>query len=179
MPEIEIRPATAEDIPALTVIDHSYTSDFVWQMEVQSGEKQISVNFREVRLPRSVRVEYPRRPDALEEDWEQRAAVLVAVHEGETVGYASLMLGVAPLTTWVSDLAVNRRYRRQGIGSALLLAAGEWGLQHDCRKLVLEMQTKNYPAVHLAQKLGFEFSGYNDQYYANHDIGLFFSKTLR
>ena len=72
-----------------------------------------------------------------------------------------------------------RRLRRQGIGSALLLAAEEWGSTHDCRRLVLEMQPKNYPAIQMAQKLGFDFCGYNDRYFAKHDIALFFAKALR
>jgi ribosomal protein S18 acetylase RimI-like enzyme len=45
--------------------------------------------------------------------------------------------------------------------------------------MVLEMQPKNYPAIQLAQKLGFDFCGYNDRYYANRDIALFFAKGLR
>jgi ribosomal protein S18 acetylase RimI-like enzyme len=68
--------------------------------------------------------------------------------------------------------------RRQGIASVLVLAAREWGVQHDCRNLVIEMQPKNNPAIQLASKLGFVFCGYNDRYYANGDIGLFFSKHL-
>jgi RimJ/RimL family protein N-acetyltransferase len=47
------------------------------------------------------------------------------------------------------------------------------------RRIVLEMQPKNYAAIHLAQKLGFDLCGYNDRYYANHDIALFFAKGVR
>jgi ribosomal protein S18 acetylase RimI-like enzyme len=179
MPEIEIRPVMAEDIPTMIAIDHNYTSDYVWQMEIQIQEKGVNLSFREVHLPRSVRVEYPRLPGSLADDWEQRDGILVALLKGELVGYTSLMLNMAPATTWMTDLAVTRRLRRQGIGSLLVLAAQEWGVQHDSRNLVLEIQTKNYPAIHLARKLGFDFSGYNDRYYANHDIGLFFAKSLR
>ncbi len=179
MPEIEIRPVMAEDIPNMIAIDHNYTSDYVWQMEIQVQEKSVNVSFREVHLPRSVRVEYPRLPGSLADGWEQCDGILVALLKGELVGYTSLMLNMAPATTWMTDLAVTRRLRRQGIGSLLVLAAQEWGVQHDSRNLVLEIQTKNYPAIHLARKLGFDFSGYNDRYYANHDIGLFFAKSLR
>lgn len=180
MPEIEIRPATSADIPILAALDHNYTSDYVWQLELQKADNgQIGVNFREVRLPRSVRVEYPRAPLSLMEDWSQRDGLLVALLEGEPAGYASLMLNLVPQTAWMTDLAVRRRLRRQGIGSALVLAAQEWGAQHGSRNLVLEMQPKNYPAIYMAHKLGFDFCGYNDRYYANHDIGLFFAKSLR
>lgn len=179
MPEIQIRPAAAADLPAMIAIDPNYVSDNVWQMEIQAEEDQVKVSFREVRLPRSVRVDYPRLPANLTHDWDQRSGLLVAVLQEEVVGYASLMLNLAPLTAWLTDLVVMRRLRRQGIGSALLLAAEEWASQHNCRHLVMEMQPKNYPAIHLAQKLGFDFCGYNDRYYPNHDIGLFFGKLAR
>lgn len=179
MPEIEIRPAIATDIPTLMAIDHTYSSDFVWQMEIQTEEKSIGVNLREIRLPRSVRVEYPRPAHSLGDDWTRRSGLLVSVLDSEVVGYISLMLDIAPITTWVTDLAVIRRIRRQGIGSALVLAAQEWGEQHNTRRIVLELQPKNHSAILLAQKLGFTFCGYNDRYYANHDIGLFFAKSLR
>ena len=38
MPEIQIRPASEGDIPALAALDHSYSSDFVWQMEIDAQE---------------------------------------------------------------------------------------------------------------------------------------------
>lgn len=179
MPEIEIRPVTSADIPALVSLDHSYVSDHVWQLDIRLEERETVVSFRRLQLPRSVRVEYPRRPAALTEDWEQRSAILVAVLQGEVIGYISLMQGIAPLTTWVTDLAVMRRVRRQGVGSALVLAAQQWGKQKGNHRLILEMQPKNYPAICMAEKLGFGLAGYNDHYFANHDIALFFARSLR
>jgi GNAT superfamily N-acetyltransferase len=178
MPEIEIRPANPADIPLLAAIDHDYSSDFVWQMELQSEEGQVGVSFRQVRLPRSVRVDYPRPPANLRNDWSQRSGLLVALLEGQAIAYTSLMLNIAPATTWVSDLAVIRRLRRQGVGSALVLAAQDWARQHGTYRIIIEMQPKNYPAICMAQKLGFDFCGYNDRYFANHDIALFFGKSL-
>ena len=35
MPQIEIRPAKSEDIQALISLEHSYVSDYVWQMEIE------------------------------------------------------------------------------------------------------------------------------------------------
>jgi len=180
MPEIEIRPAQAEDIPYLVQIDHDFVSDYVWQMDIQhSDEGQISVQFRQVRLPRSVKVEYPRFYHSLQVDWEQRDGLLVALHHGEVVGYISLALNNVPLTTSVTDLAVVHKMRHQGIATALILSAGEWARQHACSRLVLEIQPKNYPAIRLAKKLSFDFCGFNDRYYPNLDIALFFAKSLR
>jgi ribosomal protein S18 acetylase RimI-like enzyme len=179
MPEIEIRPAKSTDIPALMAIDHNYSTDYVWQMEIESEENNVGVRFREIRLPRSVRVEYPRQVSALADEWTQRSGLLVALFEEETVGYISLVLSIAPVTAWVTDLVVVRRLRRQGIASTLVLAAQELGENLGSRRIVLEMQPKNYAAIHMAHKLGFDLCGYNDRYYANHDIALFFAKGLR
>jgi GNAT superfamily N-acetyltransferase len=104
---------------------------------------------------------------------------LVALFGGEPVGYISLMLDFAPLTTWATDLVVHRPLRKQGIGTALVLAAMEWAENMDTFNLILEMQPKNYPALSLALKLGFELCGYNDRYYSHHEIGLFFGKVIR
>lgn len=179
MPAIQIRPAIESDIPSLVAFDHSYTSDHVWQMELQAGNGEIAVRFREVRLPRSVRVEYPHSPKDLALDWKTRSGLLVAVLEGQPVGYVSLMQNVVPFATWITDLVVALRLRRQGIGSALMLAAQEWAsTRPESRRLVVEVQPKNHPAVCLVQKLGFDFCGYNDHYFANHDLAIFFSKWV-
>ncbi len=185
MPEIEIRPPIPTDIPKLIEIDHDYVSDHVWQMEVQheTGQKpsdlRVEIIFRQLKLPRSVHVQYPRSPGDLVHDWKERSCLLVAALQGEVVGYASLMLTISPHTGWMTDLAVIRRYRRQGIGSTLVLAGQEYSRQKQCSRMVMEMQPKNYPAICLAQKLGYNLCGYNDHYFPNHDIALFFSKSLR
>jgi GNAT superfamily N-acetyltransferase len=179
MPQIEIRPAVAEDIPILVSLDHDYVSDHVWQLEISQDEKDVRVNFRQIQLPRSVRVEYPRPAQDLLNGWQDRSALLVGLLKGEVISYISLMQGVAPLTTWATDLVVMRRLRRQGIASALVLAAQQWAKQKGSLRMVLEMQPKNYPAICLAEKLGFDLCGYNDRYYINHDIALFFAKAVR
>jgi ribosomal protein S18 acetylase RimI-like enzyme len=179
MPEIEVRPATASDIPSLISLDHNYTTEYVWQMIFQSEHAEgQSINFRRIHLPRPVRGEYPRSPRSLSKDWEQRSEILVAVFKKQAIGYISLMLNKAPSTAWITDLVVARSLRRQGIGSALLLASLEWATNTGCDHLVLEMQPKNIPAIQLAQKLGFEFCGYNDLYYPEHEIAIFFQKSI-
>lgn len=178
MPEIEIRPANSSDIPELVKIDHDYVSDYVWQLEVQHEEDEVNIAFREVHLPRSVHVTYPRETDTLTNEWKKRAGLLIATMDGNIVGYVSLFLEIAPLTTWVSDLVVVRKFRRQGIGSGLVLAAQQWARQHQTRRIVLEMQPKNYPGIQMAKKLGFELCGYNDRYYIDSDIALFFARSV-
>jgi len=180
MPAIEIRPAVELDIPVLIKLEHNYTTDHVWQMDFDRENGEIGVRFRELRLPRPVQVEYPRSYRSLVNDWTQRSGILVARHEDKTIGYASLKKNASPNATWMTDLVVSKPLRRKGIGSALVLAAEEWVLlQTTNKKLVLELQPKNYPAITLTQKLGYDFSGYDDHHFANKDVAIFFSKWLR
>lgn len=186
MPEIQIRPAISSDIPALAALDHNYSSNHIWQLELEIGRADEStgqpvraINFRQVRLPRNVRVVYPRNPKNLLDDWSYRSGLLAAIYMGGPIGYISLMLDFSPLTSWVTDLVVDRPLRRQGIGTGLILAAMEWAANMETHNLIIEMQPKNYPALCMALKLGFELCGYNDRYYPDQDTALFFGKVLR
>lgn len=179
MPEIEIRPAVSTDIPKLIALEHYYQSTHVWQMDRRMEDGQATTSFREVRLPRQVRVEYPNPPAWLLTGWKNVAGLLVACFSGEPVGYVALTEQLSPGTAWVRDLVVSEKMRRKGIGSALLLASHDWAAQRGYRRVLLEMQSKNFPAIRMSLRLGYEFSGYNDHYYANQDIALFFVRYLR
>lgn len=178
MPAINIRPAISTDIHPIMQIEHNYTSDHVWQMDLRHEGGDVNISFRQIQLPRLVQVKYPRDYQSLADDWTHRDGLLVAEMEGDITGYISLTNNQHLKTTWATDLAVRRKNRRQGIGSALVISAQEWALQKASHRLILEMQPKNYPAIQMAKKLGFELCGYNDHFYANHDIALFFSKWL-
>lgn len=178
MAKIDIRPAISTDIPKMISLDHNYATGHVWQMTLDLTDLQTQVSFREVRLPREVHVNYPRIPRRLLDDWTMRDLLLLAEEDGIVRGYISVRLGLAPASAWVEDLAVDRIYRRNGIASALVLAAQDWCGKKGIHRLTLEMQPKNYPAIQFAYKLGFEFSGYNDQYYRDQEIAIFFSSYL-
>jgi len=179
MPSVETRTATANDLPRLMALDHSSQSDYVWQLEVRHEASQVVVNFREVRLPRSVNVAYPRNPFALVDEWKKRDVVLVALYDGEPVGYICVMEEHASAIASVTDIVVAPEKRRQGLGSALLGAAQAWAVERGVRHLVVEMQSKNQACIRLVQKTGYEFCGYNDQYYPTQDVALFFGRAIK
>ncbi len=178
MTEINIRSANSTDIPKMVSVDHNYATGHVWQMTLDLTDIQTQVSFREVRLPREVHVNYPRITRRLVDDWTKRDLLLLAEEDEIVRGYISVRLGLAPASAWVDDLAVDRIFRRNGIGSALVLAAQDWCGKKGIHRLTLEMQPKNYPAIQFAYKLGFEFSGYNDQYYRDQEIAIFFSSYI-
>jgi ribosomal protein S18 acetylase RimI-like enzyme len=179
MPEIQIRHAKPEDTQMLLDFEHDYATQYVWQMERTLEEGQIAVNFREIRLPRSVHVKYPHTLEQLEAEFFNDCNVLVALIKEVPVGYVRFSSQLPARNVWVSDLVVRETLRRRGIASGLLLAVQEWAVKYDFRRILLEIQSKNHAAIRLALKLGFEFCGYHDHYYENQDIAIFYGRYLR
>jgi len=77
-PEPSIRPAVSSDIPGLLALEHNYSTDHVWQMGYHPLGEEVNIAFREVRLPRPMRVIYPRSQESLADEWTQAAILLVA-----------------------------------------------------------------------------------------------------
>ena len=176
--EIEIRQIQEDDYEDLTRLDHSFHTDYVWQMALEQDEFAKGVKFREVRLPRSMRVDYPWPEEDVLDDLTSSKNVLVAEKDGQPVGYINISRNRGKSFAAVTDLVVAGRMRRQGIGSTLLKAAAAWLKQDGISQVRLEMQSKNHPAISLATKLGFEFCGYSDQFFPNFEIALFFIKKV-
>jgi len=179
MSSYEIRTAISSDLPRLMSLDHTCSSDYVWQLELRSEAKQVTANFYEVRLPRSITVPYPRNPSTLMDVWTKRDLVLAVLKNESLVGYACVEEDHASSIALVTDLVVGTEVRRQGVASALLSGIQAWAMDRRVRRIVLETQSKNYPYIRLAQKFGYEFCGYNDQYYPNQDVALFFGRALK
>ena len=179
MSEILIRPTVAADLSRLMAFDHSISSDSVWQLELRREAGQVNTTFREVRLPRSIQVTYPHNHFALADDWVRKSMMYTAFINTDPVGYISLLERGTASLVWITDLVVNASSRRNGVGRALAAAGQDWAESRSHRRLIFEMQSKNLPAIRFAQKSGFDFCGYNDQYYLTQDVALFFSKVLK
>ncbi|HEX6033590.1 MAG TPA: GNAT family N-acetyltransferase, partial [Anaerolineales bacterium] len=132
-----------------------------------------------VRLPRSIEVKYPRNPSTLSDEWMRRDVALVALDDGNPIGYLCGTVEYASAVGWITDLAISPLHRRKGAASALLTAVQAWASERNVRRLILEMQSKNQAYIRLAQKFGYEFCGYNDQYYPTQDVVLFFGRTIK
>jgi GNAT superfamily N-acetyltransferase len=176
---MNIRPATSADIPGLMQLEHGYRTDHVWQMAYSPSARSTSITFREVKLPRPMRVSYPRDPGRLADEWTNASEIFVAEADHTQHAYVVLDARIAPDTGWVTDLVVAETLRRKGIATRLLATARRWCNDHGLTRLTVEMQSKNFPFVSLAQKLGFVLSGYHDKYYPDEEIALFFTLNLR
>ena len=175
---MKVRPAVPADLQQCGVLDHHYTTERVWQMSRHEDNGAVYISFNSVRLPRPMRVHYPRDPQYLWNDWRQWNSFLVADEEGYVRGYVGLLVRAAEGQGWVRDLVVGRPYRQNGVGSMLLQGIMQWAVKQGLRHLTIELQSKNYPAIRFCKKHGLSFCGYNELYYPSQDIALFFSTRL-
>lgn len=178
MAEILVRQAVSPDIERLACFDHCVKTNYVWQMNQTRLDEQVSTTFFETRLPREMRLSYPRSPDMLEDRWKDYSSILVACIDKAPVGYISLNAFFLPGMIWIKDLVVDEIWRRKGVASTLYAAARDWGMSRQYSRMTLEISSKNYPAICFARKHGFDFTGFNDNYFFNNDIALFFSRLL-
>ena len=91
-------------------------------------------------------------------------AVFLAFAEGELAGYIRL------LKHWnaygyVDDIAIKDRFRRRGVGRALILRAIEWARERGFPGLMLETQNNNVAACRLYESCGFRLGGFDRYLY--------------
>jgi ribosomal-protein-alanine N-acetyltransferase len=98
----------------------------------------------------------------------------VAAEASEIRGYINQEFQADQSLAWIHHLIVAPKYRRQGIGTALLLRAMQNARQQGAGHMMTVVQSKNYPAIDFLQGHGFSFCGYNERYYRNLDIALYF-----
>lgn len=175
---ILVRPVVAVDIKRIVEIDRTTTTDYIWQMDLRQEDSQTKVTFQRTRLPRSIKISPPYDVNRLAADWNQRALVIVGEVAGRLLGYLTLTYVTTPQVGVIADFAVDRLTRRRGVGTLLLGAARDWAIRAGLHRVIIETQSKNYPAICFCQRNGFAYCGYNDQYYASHDIALFFGMKL-
>ena len=130
MAEIQVRAATAEDLPPLAAFDHGYSTDYVWQMDLRDdpGIGQVQATFRSVRLPRPMRVAVPRGSEHLTDAWNRRVCFLVAEQDGALKGYLNLVLAAARLWSGGSEReALTLLTADAGSGLCLDPETAHWG----------------------------------------------------
>src|SRR5512135_634152 len=107
MAEIEIRSTVSTDLARLSALDHTIDTDYVWQLDLHRETGQVEVKLREVRLPRTVRLEHPRLAKELPDTWHLRP-MFSAVKGLEAVAYIRFMDVIVPHAVWITDVIVGR-----------------------------------------------------------------------
>ena len=170
--------ADLHDLTTCLQLDGSYETDHVWQVVQQQSGDEVVTHFREVQLPRTVSVRYPAWSEALLLHQQRGDLILVASEATEIRGYINLENQPDQGIAWLHHLIVAPEARRKGIGTALLNRGITHARQSGLTHLMTVVQSKNHPAVKFLGRHGFRFCGYNEQFYRNRDIGLYFVRGL-
>lgn len=111
--------------------------------------------------------------DCFSEPWSEQgfldgmnnsAVFLVAENEnGEVTGYIGMYV-MAPEGE-ITNVAVSKDGRGNGIGAALVGAMQQWAVEHGVERIVLEVRVTNAPAIHVYEKRGFTTIGVRKNFY--------------
>ena len=148
-PAITIRPATPEDEPAMTEIQHA------------SAIHHATID------PDRWRMQTPEEGARSRRHWHRvspRSEGLVAVADGRVVGMIELYLkrprdpeGARTARIKVDlGLAVAPDWRGRGVGSALMRAGEDWARTQGAERMVLDLDANNTGAQRLYERLGYE-----------------------
>jgi ribosomal protein S18 acetylase RimI-like enzyme len=100
---------------------------------------------------------------------------LKAVEAGEMVGFIAGDPRQSKGVVWIATIAVDPRFRRRGIGSALMLACEE---RARLPIMKLSVRISNQGAISMYQKLGYQTSDIWQAYYNDGEDGLVMTKKL-
>ena len=176
---IELVTSIPSEAEAIFRMNHAYHTKHAWQMNRHVNTEQLSVEFQRVRLPRQMLVQPRWAPEERIQQNQNADMVMVAMKEESPVGYVVLEETKQGGLVTILDLVVRQNHRRKGIGSMLLEAAQDWTSHRGCQRLVIDVTTKNDPAINLLVHNGFDYCGFHEFFSPNHDIILFYGIYLR
>jgi GNAT superfamily N-acetyltransferase len=178
MSDFIIRPLTLADVPRLSEIDAEFESDRF--LDVEKTTRGLEVTWRLVERPlvppfRSTDYSFTEtecdeigarllKGDGLwlvAQDESGRPIVLLDMERERWHNAARL---------W--NIAIDRAYRRQGLGRDLMRRALAWARSENLRGVWLETQTNNLPACRFYQAMSFKLCGIDDHFYSNDDMGV-------
>jgi len=179
MPDLTIRPLAFADIPRLSGIDAEFESGRF--LDVEKTTRGFEVTWRLVERPlvppfRSTDYSFDEREcDEIAARLRKGDGLWLVAQDAQT-GQLAALLDVEregwhhAARLW--NIAIDRAYRRQGLGRELVRRALAWARSENLRGVWLETQTNNLPACHFYQAMGFKLCGIDDHYYSNDDIGV-------
>lgn len=168
------------DIRQLYTVDQSllerlvvgYTSDEAYQVIWEETPELVRFELRLVRLERPFVKRYPLDAQMIA----QYSALAAAGHAfGAFMDTACVGIVICEPRQWNSSLHIHEFHvapnvHRKGIGRALMAAVEEHARAEGMRRLVLETQTTNLPAIRFYRALGFTLDGVDISLYSGDDL---------
>lgn len=106
------------------------------------------------------------------------ATIIVVEQEGRVRGYVLLLFSRGTSMARLYSIAVDPDLKGQGIGSALVKAAEEAAIEHDCASIRLEIRKDNTASLELFRRHDYKPFKEILDYYEDHMDALRFEKNL-
>ena len=169
----DIRPLVMVDPPLLErLITAGYTSTEAYQVVREETRDRIRFELRLIRLNQPVVKRYP-----LDAQMIARYTELAATGHafGAFVDEACVGIALCEPHAWNASLFIHEfriapDFQRMGIGRALMAAVEEHARAEGMRRVVLETQTTNVPAIRFYRALGFTLDAVDISLYSNDDL---------
>jgi GNAT superfamily N-acetyltransferase len=166
---ITVRPATAEDFEAIEGFDLTYPTTKYLRIERTGAPPEVTYELRWQERPTGDAIYNHYPADRLAEAESKLDLFLVAESEGVPVGILMIIVPSWANAAEITDFAVDRAARKQGVGRALLEGAIAWAKQNGRIALWVEPRADAAPAIEFYVHNGFRLSGFNDHLYSNAD----------
>ena len=101
---------------------------------------------------------------------------IVAKENGNIVGFAGII--VTPDDVEITNIVTKKTNRKKGIGNLLLDKIIKIAKETEREKISLEVNEKNYIAINLYKKFGFEQVGVRKKYYNGIDNAIIMTKKI-
>ena len=105
------------------------------------------------------------RDGILSELTNETARFFVAEFMGETAGYLGMHIVLDEC--YIANIAVKEKFRRMGIGNALLKKGEERAKEENCAFISLEVRVSNEKAIALYRKRGYNEMGERKNFYSS------------
>lgn len=154
------------------VVPIRYTTEEYYDVLVKKTEDGFSVNMIKKRFEKPV-THTPEEydfPDRLYADWYQKACAWGVIIDGKLAAAMETDPEEWSNRLRVTELWVDEKYQKQGIGHALMEVAKEQARQEHRRAIILETQSCNVNAIGFYLHEGFTLIGMDTCCYANHDL---------
>lgn len=169
----DIRPLVMVDQSLLErLITAGYTSTEAYQVAREETPDRIRFELRLIQLDQPVVKRYPLDAQMIA----RYLALVTAGHAfGAFVDEACVGIALCEPHTWNASLFIHEfrvapGFQRMGIGRALMAAVEEHARAEGMRRLALETQTSNAPAIRFYRALGFTLDAVDISFYSGDDL---------
>lgn len=180
---IIIRSATMNDAPLLARMNLNFESETVFcatiDDQLRTTNEAAAIAFQEVRLPKRDTIAFQRPPKEFFEMKLRADEVVAATIENTPVGFLHLDIDAERSCLRLCTGGVASDQRNAGVGLALLNHAETTAKKLELKRITAALQSKNAPAIAFIQKQGYRLSGYEEFYFPNLELALFFTKMIR